>query len=158
MSENTRKFPSKVEPKWRVECGLCPWTVLADSQAQAEAVLEMHAVTDHAGWDREAKTVVGDKAGRAGEPVADQGDGGPAFPFVVDDDKQEHTTVEWGMSLRDYFAAAALQGMLSNVDLAPSHAEKELATRACYIIWADAMLEARKEKSKKGVDRGGKVG
>jgi hypothetical protein len=65
MSENTRKFPSKVEPKWRVECGLCGWSALADSQAQAEAVLEMHAVTDHAGWQQ---------AGKAAAPKAESRD------------------------------------------------------------------------------------
>ena len=59
------EFPSKVEPKWRVECGLCGWSVLADSQAQAEAVLEMHAVTDHAGWQQ---------AGKAAAPKAESRD------------------------------------------------------------------------------------
>ena len=33
--------------------------------------------------------------------------GGPAFPFTVDDDRAEHVTVEWGMTLLDWFAGKA---------------------------------------------------
>jgi hypothetical protein len=70
--------------------------------------------------------------------------GGPAFP----DDSQHNYT--GGMTLRDYFAAVALQGMVgvAVVDAArnrvkPERIPPQLATEA-YAI-ADAMLAARKE-------------
>lgn len=63
--------------------------------------------------------------------------GGPAFP--------SHGTmgevVQEGMSLRDYFAAKAMQGFLSNNN-ERIYGEKALA-RNSYAC-ADAMLEARK--------------
>lgn len=37
-------------------------------------------------------------------------DGGLAFPFF---DERVMNSPEWGMSLRDYFAAKAMQGILS---------------------------------------------
>lgn len=52
-----------------------------------------------------------------------------------------------GMSLRDYFAAKALQGWLSRgetIPFATPDAQKTIA-RACYTI-ADAMLVIRQEK------------
>ena len=75
--------------------------------------------------------------------------GGPAFP--------DGSTNEWGnadnsgMSLRDYFAAHAMQGLFANSELIKRAKERHLdiheieegtATEA-YAI-ADAMLEARK--------------
>jgi hypothetical protein len=73
-------------------------------------------------------------------------DGGPAFP----DDSQHNYT--GGMTLRDYFAAAALtgicahptaikQGMEQTGDEAP-----QFAADSAYEV-ADAMLAARKEES-----------
>ncbi len=41
--------------------------------------------------------------------------GGPAFPRVVKD-TGEPTEIHFGMSLRDYFAAAAMQGISGNTD------------------------------------------
>jgi hypothetical protein len=70
-------------------------------------------------------------------------DGGPAFPFVMPDPSTYHT--EQGMSLRDYFAAAALQVLLAHmigVESANGSASK-YAERAYE--YADAMLAARKE-------------
>jgi hypothetical protein len=55
--------------------------------------------------------------------------GGPAFPTG---------TAFQGMTLRDYFAAKAMQGLTAN-----STNPKEIA-QAAYIV-ADAMLEARKK-------------
>jgi uncharacterized protein YgbK (DUF1537 family) len=72
-------------------------------------------------------------------------DGGPAFPF-------DDNVVNYGMSLRDYFAAAALQlsgafAIASLLDGNKSTSEAlekaDLAQRA-YAI-ADAMIEARKK-------------
>lgn len=78
-----------------------------------------------------------------------QNNGGPAFPFgvkvirrdgygggeqVIDDN-------EGGMTLRDYFAAKALQGMLANQH--PYQANDEhMFARDAYVL-ADAMLKAR---------------
>ena len=87
-------------------------------------------------------------------------DGGPAFPHLcelIDVRDGVITTkplTEGGMSLRDYFAAAALQGILSDQDSANSIWEDARSksvpptpylANTCYLI-ADAML-AEREKS-----------
>lgn len=66
--------------------------------------------------------------------------GGPAFPQAVMNDEGEiYYFHDWhGMSLRDYFAAKAMQGICARVNWS----YKETA-RVSYEI-ADAMLEARK--------------
>ena len=62
----------------------------------------------------------------------------PAFP-------QNPETMRWaseqGMSLRDYFAAKAMQGMMAY----PMHpqSDEHMFARDAYTL-ADAMLEARK--------------
>ena len=70
-------------------------------------------------------------------------DGGPAFPVVFQHD--EATSECHGMLLRDYFAAAALQGLLSIMakDYDAFFANK--LAHACYET-ADAMLKAREVK------------
>jgi len=64
-----------------------------------------------------------------------------AFPWSVDDGKK--IVGNKGMTLRDYFAAKAMQGCISgtphSVDIEPT----ELA-KWCYIM-ADRMLKARGE-------------
>lgn len=72
--------------------------------------------------------------------------GGPAFPS-----KREHTTKE-GMTLRDYFAAKAMQGELASMydpeqeicglalDISDAHLDR--MTKHFYRI-ADSMLKAR---------------
>ena len=64
-------------------------------------------------------------------------DGGPAFPTPVG---VQHND---GMTLRDYFAAAALQGMLTDSCIQGS--DSQFAESA--YSYADAMLKAR-EKAK----------
>jgi hypothetical protein len=61
---------------------------------------------------------------------------GPAFPIFIDSGQG----VEWhkGMTLRDYFAAKAMQGMLSASE---NYQTRELARYAFDV--ADAMLKAR---------------
>ena len=66
-------------------------------------------------------------------------DGGPAFPSADNP----------GMSLRDYFAARAMQGMLAN----PKLQEQILKAGQSWIeesVWAvaDAMIDVRNSKSK----------
>ena len=67
------------------------------------------------------------------------GDGGPAFPFM----RYEGSYHE-GMTLRDYFAAMAMQGILAG-DHPITHDPDPLNTvsRVAYDT-ADAMLKARK--------------
>lgn len=62
--------------------------------------------------------------------------GGPAFPVAFT------TSPLHGMTLRDYFAAKAMQGMLAcPVQLA---SDQHMTARDAYAV-ADAMLEARKQ-------------
>jgi len=80
--------------------------------------------------------------------------GGPAFPFnkrpeqafpstfkSLDGKEQIHA---WGMTLRDYFAARVLQGMLASGNLPKTMPDADLAE--CAYALADAMIAAR-EKS-----------
>jgi len=59
----------------------------------------------------------------------------PAFPTHP---SLAHPDGIWGMTLRDYFAAKALQGFLTN----PLNARFEQIATTCYKA-ADAMLKAR---------------
>jgi len=63
--------------------------------------------------------------------------GGPAFPAPAG---VAHIT-EQGMSLRDYFAAKAMQGMLAYAYFRPL-AMEDLYARDAYVM-ADAMLKTR---------------
>jgi hypothetical protein len=74
-------------------------------------------------------------------------DGGPAFPHVMSHCQTANESEMYpGLSLRDYFAAAALTGILSNVQAMRAnppllHAERaEAAYKA-----ADAMLAEREK-------------
>jgi hypothetical protein len=64
-------------------------------------------------------------------------DGGPAFPTM---DPNEHYRL-MGMTLRDYFAAAAL----SSRGMYGANIRENAVAKECYII-ADAMLKAREGK------------
>jgi len=63
--------------------------------------------------------------------------GGSAFPSVI----YRGASIEWdkGMTLREYFAAKAMQGLCAN-----GNRNAQDIARAAYII-ADAMLKARQE-------------
>jgi len=66
-------------------------------------------------------------------------DGGPAFPL---NDPLKST----GMTLRDYFAAAALQGFISDTSIPASiKVDATLLSRSAFQV-ADAMLKARGDK------------
>ena len=70
--------------------------------------------------------------------------GGAAFPASGHPGKQ-HLSQE-GMALRDYFAAKAMQGLLSNDQCKPfgmSASETDIAERS-YLM-ADEMLRAREK-------------
>jgi hypothetical protein len=62
--------------------------------------------------------------------------GGPAFPTKSYDVARQTWTIEEGMTLRDYFAAKAMQGLMDAAMPMPEIAE------AAYDM-ADAMLKAR---------------
>jgi len=67
-------------------------------------------------------------------------DGGPAFPRTG---AGGHTSPQSGMSIRDYFAAAALKGQAHR--LASPYEHRDILAADCYAI-ADAMLKAREAK------------
>jgi hypothetical protein len=69
--------------------------------------------------------------------------GGAAFPWANDSNK-EYYWINQGMSLRDYFAAAALQGQLSCAEIIGGTVTGPEVAGSCY-EWADLMLAARKE-------------
>jgi hypothetical protein len=65
----------------------------------------------------------------------------PAFARPHSEDKDFIHFAQSGMTLRDYFAAKALQGMLAEISLKAT--PKEFADQAYKI--SDAMLKARAE-------------
>lgn len=76
-------------------------------------------------------------------------DGGPAFPHkrqircngeIIDYE------MESGMSLRDYFAAAALQGFCANQHWNPTESVHFANLAEDAFIAADAMLKEREDK------------
>ncbi len=60
-------------------------------------------------------------------------DGGPAFPSTITDDSL-HVA---GMSLRDYFAAKAMQGLIAG-----GSTDRHHIAQAAYLV-SNAMLYAR---------------
>lgn len=71
-------------------------------------------------------------------------DGGPAFPVVKDQydygyEKEMPKQVSPGMTLRDYFAAKAMQSLAMHEEYPPSR-----AAQTAY-EYADAMLKARSQ-------------
>ena len=76
-------------------------------------------------------------------------DGGPAFPSeeqIRCNGEVCDTRKFPGMTLRDYFAAAALHGIVSDPSLfVKSKRDVELVSRSAY-EFADAMLKAREGK------------
>jgi hypothetical protein len=66
--------------------------------------------------------------------------GGPAFPVNQQlPEGMANLTPETGMTLRDYFAAKAMQGLLAGT---LKSSDTSLIARDCYAM-ADAMLKAR---------------
>lgn len=72
--------------------------------------------------------------------------GGSAFPMPMTMMTAEHIAnePEYGMTLRDYFAAKAMQGRLAGVGKIPDKAEIhfDVLAKQAY-AYADAMLKAR---------------
>ena len=76
-------------------------------------------------------------------------DGGPAFPIrdlsqnTATGETTVHQHVDCGMSLRDYFAAKAMQSILGVLAQGIRPTDCIRAAEDAYFV-ADAMLEARK--------------
>ncbi len=64
-------------------------------------------------------------------------DGGPAFPVPWE-------TANNGMTLRDWLAGQALDGMLSSAPVADRSSPNHAGWAANAYAFADAMIEARK--------------
>lgn len=67
--------------------------------------------------------------------------GGAAFPRPCAENQDEYNSAQDGMSLRDYFAAKAMQSIVSTTDGNPN---EFACARIAYAV-ADAMLKAREE-------------
>jgi hypothetical protein len=85
--------------------------------------------------------------------MSEQKNGGPAFGQVVDlkcvrvdptgaCDYEPEACMHGGLTVRDYFAAKALQGMLARGDRAADQ-EKRMTIAVRAYGYADAMLAAR---------------
>lgn len=68
---------------------------------------------------------------------------GPAFPCDLTMYDQEIVKQFQGMTLRDYFAAKAMQGMFASGNVPRDLTNDELAEEA--YLFADAMLKAREQ-------------
>jgi hypothetical protein len=78
--------------------------------------------------------------------------GGPAFPRPAGDysGTRHGNTAQEGMTLRDYFAARAMQGALGNMrgQFGRDHADANMNLAVASYAIADAMLTARKSAAK----------
>ena len=79
--------------------------------------------------------------------------GGPAFPWQENHTHGQHTSQHEGMTLRDYFAAKALQGLMGGRWKSDTRGQWYDAYRADADEWAksayhfaDAMLKARNQE------------
>lgn len=69
-------------------------------------------------------------------------DGGPAFPRPHSMGPTEYAWEQKGMTLRDYFAGQALQGLLADAWMKTDSSGMQGFAYEAY-NWADAMLKAR---------------
>lgn len=74
--------------------------------------------------------------------MSEKDNGGPAFTMPMTMMTSEHIAnePEYGMTLRDYFAAKAMQGFAADPAMAAVSASR--ISEAAY-MWADAMLKER---------------
>jgi hypothetical protein len=69
----------------------------------------------------------------------------PAFPTQWDSRHQPESTTEFGMTLRDYFAAKAMQGLLTSPQMYEDVNDNKSCAKRAYDI-ADAMLAERSKQ------------
>ncbi len=79
--------------------------------------------------------------------MTDKQTGGPAFPSGLQEQSDDTVdSLHKGMTLRDYFAAKAMQAVMNDwmqsFDVFQDADTAECIARDCYIV-ADAMLKAR---------------
>lgn len=74
--------------------------------------------------------------------MSESDEGGSAYP--VPSEVMTPRATHIGMTLRDYFAAKALQGLITNTEVGDLENIGKLTTETAY-GWADAMLEAREK-------------
>jgi len=78
-----------------------------------------------------------------------QKDGGPAFPMIESDFHGDGRVFHYstgGMSLRDYFAGQALEGMAYMFVMNPEYVDCENAAKQAYKV-ADAMIAEREKQN-----------
>jgi hypothetical protein len=68
-----------------------------------------------------------------------------AFPYVVPPHDGNGCVVAFGMELRDYFAAKAMQGILASDPDDQGHEDNLKAIAVVSYKMADAMMKARDE-------------
>jgi hypothetical protein len=73
--------------------------------------------------------------------MSEKDTGGYAFPLPATP-REHYTESEPGMTLRDYFAAKALEGHCAHSGVGAAAGTKGHVTTNCYAL-ADAMLKAR---------------
>jgi hypothetical protein len=78
--------------------------------------------------------------------MSQRNDGGQAFPRGAGPEGSNYCNGELGMSLRDYFAAAALQGLLAWAGQPGSGQLPPGDTAAEAYEYADALLSARRQR------------
>ena len=74
--------------------------------------------------------------------MSDRNDGGPAFPETRWDDHTRQEIQWMGMSLRDYFAAKAMEGLLAQSLGTAFSSQLDSGASFAYEM-ADAMLKER---------------
>jgi hypothetical protein len=79
--------------------------------------------------------------GEEGAEMNNTNTGGPAFPVLIDRRHYPDFDYETGMTLRDYFAAKAMQGLLAGK---LKTTNMTVIAGECYAM-ADAMLRARED-------------
>lgn len=67
-----------------------------------------------------------------------------AFPFPYAEMHTDGEVYDFGMTLRDYFAAAAMNAVLSRESTKVSYDDNKRIIAQCAFDVADAMIEARK--------------
>ena len=122
-------------------CGVCHWKTLAEIRLAYVGQLErnVNELKEMNNQLCEINLKVSQGITMS-QPI---NDGGPAFPHTTQWDGITPAINHHGISMRDYFAAAALQGLLAS----PAEAEfgvSHFATAAYEA--ADAMIRAREAK------------
>jgi len=78
--------------------------------------------------------------------MSNQNNGGPAFPELGNVGHNSDWQSESGMTLRDYFAAKVLQGVMASgtaMSIGTNHEEGMLDMARAFYSMADAMIQAR---------------